>query len=91
MDFLRGKPEAGAIDVRLVREVEWRGAAICFLVFGCRCSHVGCFIGLHRLFTWWANGRMVNNLLGDNAKNKHIHDASTHFLVVDADDHVLQV
>ena len=24
---MRGKPEAGAIDVRLVREVEWRGVA----------------------------------------------------------------
>ena len=23
---MRGKPEAGAIDVRLVREVGWRGA-----------------------------------------------------------------
>eukprot|EP00964_Phaeocystis_antarctica_P051008 scaffold29740_cov57-Phaeocystis_antarctica.AAC.1 len=34
MDFLRGKPEAGAIDVRLVREVEWRGVAGGTSVFG---------------------------------------------------------
>jgi len=32
------------------------------LVFGCRCSHVGCFIGLHMLFTWWANGRILVKL-----------------------------